>query len=147
MLMNCYLKTMGKWSVVVCLALIVLFRGPQAGSPLGVVVVPTGLVSDAQRKPSSRARKVDELFNKNCARCHGADGRSDTPQGHLFNAPDFTDPEWWKRDSSITSTRTLRSVVRRGKAAMPAFGKKLSRSEINLLVDRIRSFRKLERKS
>jgi hypothetical protein len=37
--------------------------------------------------------------------------------------------------------------VARGKAGMPGFGKKLTRSEINLLVDRIRSFRKSERKS
>jgi cytochrome c5 len=145
--MNCYLKTVAKCGVV-CLALVVLFRGPQAGSPLGVVVIPTGIVGRAfQRRTSSRVRKVDELFNKNCARCHGADGRSDTPQGHLFKAPDFTDPDWWKKNSSTTSTRTLRSIVTRGKASMPAFGKKLTRSEISLLVDRIRSFRKLERKS
>jgi mono/diheme cytochrome c family protein len=115
---------------------------------LAVLLIPTGIVrGDFQRRSYARARQVDELFNRNCARCHGADGRSDTPQGHLFNAPDFTNPEWWKKNSSITSTRTLRSVVTRGKAGMPAFGKKLTRSEINLLVDRIRSFRKFQRKS
>jgi mono/diheme cytochrome c family protein len=132
--MNCYLKTVAKCGVV-CLALVLL-------------LIPTGFVKGAlQRRTSSRVRKVDELFNKNCSRCHGADGRSDTPQGHLFKAPDFTAPDWWKKNSSTTSTRTLRSIVTRGKASMPAFGKKLKRSEINLLVDRIRSFRKLERKS
>lgn len=132
--MDCYLKTIAKCGVV-CLALVVL-------------LIPTGIVRGAlQRRTSSRVRKVDELFNKNCARCHGADGRSDTPQGHLFKAPDFTDPDWWKKNSSTTSTRTLRSIVTRGKAGMPAFGKKLTRSEINLLLDRIRSFRKLEGKS
>ena len=118
---------------------------------LAVLLVPTwpgGLASGAfQRRASARARQVDELFNRNCARCHGADGRGDTPQGHLFNAPDFTDPEWWKKNSSITGARSLRSIVTRGKAGMPGFGKKLTRSEINLLVNRIRSFRKVERKS
>jgi mono/diheme cytochrome c family protein len=115
---------------------------------LSIPTRPSGIASGAfQRRTSARTRRVDELFNRNCARCHGADGRSDTPQGHLFKAPDFTDPEWWKKNSSITGTRTLRSIVARGKAGMPGFGKKLTRSEINLLVDRIRSFRKLERKS
>lgn len=92
-------------------------------------------------------KHVDELFNRNCARCHGADGRGDTPLGHLYKAPDFTDSEWWKKNSNISGARTLRSIVTRGKAGMPAFGKKLTRAEINLLVDRIRRFRKLERKS
>lgn len=109
---------------------------------------PGGIARAAfQRRTSARVRQVDELFNRNCARCHGADGRSNTQQGQLFKAPDFTDPEWWKKNSTISSTRTLRSLVTRGKAAMPAFGKKLTRSEINLLVNRIRSFRKSERKS
>ena len=100
-----------------------------------------------QRRSAARVRQVNELFNRNCARCHGADGRSDTPQGHLFKAPDFTDPEWWKKNSTTTSIRTLRAAVARGKAGMPAFGKKLTRSEINLLVDRIRSFRNSGRKN
>jgi len=100
-----------------------------------------------QRRKASSVKKVDELFNRNCARCHGADGRSDTPQGKLFLAPDFTDQEWWSKNSRITNTKALRSVIVRGKAAMPAFGKKQNRSEIDLLVGRIRSFRKSERKS
>ena len=111
------------------------------------LLFPTGIASSAMERKSPRRVKVDELFNRNCARCHGADGRGDTPSGHLFKAPDFTDAEWWKKNSSITSTRTLRSVVAHGKAGMPAFGKKLTRSEINLLVDRVRRFRTLERKS
>jgi mono/diheme cytochrome c family protein len=131
--MNSFLKGVLAFSAVVLL-LVGLF-------------IPAGVTSAAlQRKPSARLN-VNELFNRNCARCHGADGRGDTPQGHLFKAPDFTDIEWWKKNSSITSTRTLRSVVTRGKAAMPAFGKKLTKSEINLLVDRVRRFRNSGRKS
>ncbi len=74
-------------------------------------------------------------------RCHGADGHGDTPLGHTDNAPDFTDPEWWQKHSNITGTTSLRSIVARGKGGMPAFGKKLRRSEINLLVSYVRRFR------
>ena len=139
--MNRYLKTVAPWkivkilSVVACLALVFGF-------------LPVGMVEGAwQRQTSSRVRKVDELFNKNCARCHGSDGRADTQSGHLYQTPDLTDPGWWKKNSRITSVRNLRSIVTRGKGGMPAFGKKLTTSEIKLLVDRIRSFRKPERKS
>ena len=133
--MNCYLSTVAKWGVVLCLALVFW-------------LIPTGKVSGAlQRQTSRRARNVDELFNKNCARCHGADGRGDTPAGHIYQTPDLTDSEWWKKNSGITNTRTLRSVVTRGKGGMPAFGKKLTPAEIKSLVDRMRRFRKSERKS
>lgn len=100
-----------------------------------------------QSRKSSREKRVDELFNRNCARCHGADGRGATPQGQLFNAPDFTDREWWQKNSRITNPHVQRAIIIRGKATMPAFGKKLTRSDINLLLSRIRSFRPSERKS
>jgi len=85
---------------------------------------------------------VVDLFRTNCARCHGADGRGDTPLGHTYNAPDFTDAEWWRKHSKITSTGRLVSIVSHGKGGMPAFEKKLKPSEIKLLVNYVRRFRK-----
>ena len=98
----------------------------------------------SERGQSAKARtaaRVDDLFRSNCARCHGADGRGDTPLGHTYNAPDFTDAEWWQKHSDITSTGSLISIVSRGKGGMPAFGKKLSRGDIKLLVNHVRRFR------
>jgi mono/diheme cytochrome c family protein len=97
-------------------------------------------VSAFQRR--LRPKRVNELFNKNCARCHGADGRGDTALGETFQAPDFTDPEWWKENPDKTSTRAMRLTITRGKADMPAFGKKLTKAEVNLLINRVRAFRK-----
>jgi mono/diheme cytochrome c family protein len=110
-------------------------------------LIPVATAGGFPQRKTVRRLQVDELFNQNCARCHGAEGRGDTPSGHLFKSPDFTDAEWWLKNSSLTNTKTLRTVVARGKGAMPAFGKKLSRSEISRLVDRVRKFRKPERKS
>ncbi len=92
--------------------------------------------------PTQRTEKVRDLFNRNCARCHGADGRGDTQLGHVFNSPDFTDAEWWKKNANITSPRRLALIVARGKAGMPAFGKKLTKAQIKLLVSHVRRFRK-----
>jgi len=97
----------------------------------------------AQRGPTkSRGSDVDELFRNNCARCHGADGRGDTPLGQTFSTPDFTDAEWWRKNSDITSSRSLTTIVSRGKARMPAFGKKLKPQEITGLVNYVRRFRR-----
>src|SRR6267154_5275333 len=89
----------------------------------------------------SSGTQVGDLFRKNCARCHGADGAGDTPLGHTYNTPDFTDPEWWRKHSNITSAGSLVPIVSHGKGGMPAFGRKLTRAEIRRLVDYVRRFK------
>lgn len=98
--------------------------------------------SPVQPKSKSGTARADDLFRTNCARCHGADGRGDTPLGQTYKSPDFTDAEWWRKHSDITSTRSLISIVTHGKGGMPAFGKKLRISDIKLLVSHVRRFRK-----
>src|SRR5438552_19176701 len=102
-----------------------------------------GLGEECTKAQSKRSSTLAvDLFRTNCARCHGADGRGDTPLGHTYNAPEFTDAEWWRKHSDITSTGQLVSIVNHGKGGMPAFGKKLKPSEIKLLVNYVRRFRK-----
>ena len=96
-----------------------------------------------QKRSAARSRgtQASDLFRNNCARCHGADGAGDTPLGHTYNTPDFTDPEWWRKHSNITSAGSLVSIVSNGKGGMPAFGRKLTRTEIRRLVEYVRRFR------
>jgi len=103
------------------------------------------LVTEAEASRTQTKRKAsatEDLFQANCARCHGADGRGDTPLGHTYNSPDFTDNAWWQKHSDITSTKSLVSIVTNGKGGMPGFGKKLKSSEIKGLVSYARRFRK-----
>jgi mono/diheme cytochrome c family protein len=96
-----------------------------------------------KRKPrrSAQVNRVSDLYRTNCARCHGAGGQGDTPLGRTLNAPDFTDQKWWQQHAAITDTHSLFAIVTRGKGSMPAFNKKLNRSEINILVTYVRRFR------
>lgn len=113
-------------------------------APFLVESVVTRAKSLQRRRASTRprdAQKVDDLFRTNCARCHGADGRGDTGLGRTFGVPNFTDPEWWRKHSKITSTGSLVSIVSHGRGDMPAFGKKLTRTEIRLLVGYVRRFK------
>ena len=98
---------------------------------------PLNFGEQTKRKPSF----VSDLFRNNCARCHGADGRADTPLGRTYQTPDLTDPEWWRKNAKITSTASLMAIVTNGKGGMPAFGKKLKRSEIRQLVGYARKFK------
>jgi mono/diheme cytochrome c family protein len=105
------------------------------------------LEPDALRTNEQSKRKTsatEDLFRTNCARCHGADGRGDTPMGHTYNSPDFTDSEWWQKHSDITSTKSLVSIITNGKGGMPGFGKKLKSSEIKGVVNYVRRFRRVK---
>jgi mono/diheme cytochrome c family protein len=113
---------------------------------LALALLPVELVIRAtpqrRRSPArSRGVPVDDLFRNNCARCHGGDGRGDTPLGHTYKTPDFTAQEWWRKNFNITGSASLNFIVSRGKGGMPAFGKKLSRTEIRSLVTYVRRFK------
>jgi mono/diheme cytochrome c family protein len=124
---------------LVCSGLVLLLL-----APFVVELTVTRAAPPLRRKSIAQPRsdqQVGDLFRNNCARCHGADGRGDTPLGHTYKAPDFTDPEWWQKHSNITTSASLVLIVSHGKGGMPAFGKKLSRTENRRLVGYVRRFK------
>ena len=124
-----------KWLAIVGLSLFLF-------ALLSVELV-TRVATAQRRRPPAKTRgvPVDDLFRNNCARCHGGDGRGDTPLGHTYKTPDFTDQEWWRKNANIAGANSLVSIVSRGKGGMPAFGKKLTAREIRSLVGYVRKFR------
>lgn len=82
-----------------------------------------GTQAGEQQHPSA-------LFVEYCAKCHGQDGTGNTPRGKQLMARDFTDAEW---QSSKKDDQLLKQV-RDGSEDMPAFGKKLSKEQIESLI-------------
>ena len=80
------------------------------------------------------------LFQENCVTCHGANGRAHTFHGRLVEAQDLTDAQW----QSDTSDAQIIHAIKTGPSVMPAFGKKLSESEIDALAAYVRSFKRLD---
>jgi len=77
------------------------------------------------------------LFKEYCAKCHGEDGRGQTPKGKQLNARDFTDTQF---QSDKTDADLIKTVTKGGED-MPAFGKKLPKEQIESLVkDDVRGF-------
>ena len=83
--------------------------------------------------------KVDArgLFVENCAVCHGKNGRGHTFHGRLFAAQNLTDAKW----QANTADDEIIYAIKTGPREMPAFGKKLSPSEIDALAKYVRSFK------
>ena len=77
------------------------------------------------------------LFDKNCARCHGKDGRAKTHRGKIYGARNLTDANW---QAQATDERIM-GAIKKGPEAMPSFEKKLSEAEIRSLVTYVRSLK------
>jgi mono/diheme cytochrome c family protein len=92
--------------------------------------LPRPVIGAAEQRPSGAA-----IYAQNCARCHGADGRAQTRKGREIDAVDFTSGDW-----SPDAARDARRISR-GKGSMPAFGRRLSQTQINAVAQYIRRFK------
>ena len=79
-----------------------------------------------------------ENYAKQCASCHGKDGRSKTMKGKLKHARNLTDAEW---QAKVSDERIFNSIMN-GKGKMPGYSKKLSEADIDSLVTYVRGLRK-----
>jgi mono/diheme cytochrome c family protein len=77
------------------------------------------------------------LFTKECATCHGKDGQAKTFKAKFNHTRNLTDAKW---QAEVTDERLFNSI-HNGKGKMPAFGKKLSDSQINALVAFVRTLK------
>jgi cytochrome c6 len=91
----------------------------------------------------SQAADVKETYDKQCASCHGKDGKGQTPAGKKVKAKDFTDPAnqaAMKDDEMIKAIKE--GIKKDGKTLMKPYGDKLSDQEIKDLVAFVRGFKK-----
>ncbi len=91
---------------------------------------------------SARAADAKEIWDKQCAKCHGANGKGDTNMGKKLGVKDYTDA---KVQSSMTDEE-MTKVIKQGKkegdkTKMKAFSD-LSDADVKALITHIRSFKK-----
>jgi len=87
---------------------------------------------------SEVAADAAELFSRNCAKCHGKDGRASGFKARATGTRNLTDAQWQDR---VSDERIFNSI-NNGKGRMPSFGKKLSDTEVDSLVQYVRSLKK-----
>jgi cytochrome c553 len=89
------------------------------------------------------AADVTETWTKECAKCHGADGKGQTKMGRQSGAKDYTDPKVQaEMDDAKAVTRIKEGLKENGKEKMKAYGDKLSEDEVKALVAHMRAFKK-----
>lgn len=96
---------------------------------LSVLILPGSIqVSAIENQTSGKA-----IYVKNCARCHGADGKAETGLGRSLETPDLT--------TQKPSAGRITSVVKNGDGSMPAFGKKLTAKQISAVASYVKTLR------
>lgn len=108
---------------------------------LAILFVATSLCaafSAGVRQSNQRLPDGDALFIKNCASCHGKDGRAKTFKAKFNHARNLADPKW----QAVINDEHMYESILHGKDKMPAFGKKLSENEVAALVTYIRMLKK-----
>ena len=82
------------------------------------------------------------VFEAQCAKCHGADGKGATKMGKMAGAPDLTDAKVQAGLSDEKIAATIRQGVKQGdKTKMKAFPE-LSADEVKALVEYVKSLKK-----
>ena len=83
---------------------------------------------------------AEEIFVKNCAPCHGPDGRARTPVARRLGVKDLT-------VSKVSDEEIVKSIKqgrpdKTGKLVMPSFDDKVTAPDIEALVKAVKALRK-----
>jgi len=103
---------------------------------LGIVGLALAIV------PTLRAADVKALYEKECAKCHGTDGKGDTKMGKKVGVQDYTDAKVQGKMKDDEMAKIIKEGKKDGdKTKMKAFDS-LSDEEVKALVAYIRAFKK-----
>ena len=92
---------------------------------------------------SLHAADAKENWDKNCTKCHGADGKGKTKMGEKMGAKDYTDAKVQEGLKDDAMTKAIKEGIKDGETTkMKAFGDVLSDDEIKALIKHIRDFMK-----
>lgn len=92
---------------------------------------------------TAQAADAKATYEKDCAKCHGADGKGETKMGKKLGAKDYTDPKVQAELKDEDAAKAIKEGYKdkEGKQLMkPAEG--LSDEEVKGLVKYMRSFKK-----
>ena len=91
---------------------------------------------------SVSAADVKETYEKDCAKCHGADGKGETKMGKKLGAKDYTSPKVQAEMKDDKAFKVTKEGLKEGDKVIMKPAEGLSDDEIKGLIAYMRSFRK-----
>jgi cytochrome c553 len=91
---------------------------------------------------SLKAADAKEIWAKDCAKCHGEDGKGKTKMGEKLGVKDYTDAKVQADLKEDKMAKSIKEGIKDGdKTKMKAFSD-LSDDEVKALVAHVRAFKK-----
>ena len=91
---------------------------------------------------SLSAGDIKETWDKNCAKCHGADGKGDTKLGKKSEVKDMTDAKWQADLKEDKACKSIKEGIKDGDKVRMKPAEGLSDDDIKALVQHVRTFKK-----
>jgi mono/diheme cytochrome c family protein len=91
---------------------------------------------------SASAADVKEIWAKDCAKCHGPDGKGDTKMGKKLEIKDFTDAKYQASLKDDAMLKAIKDGVKDGEKTRMKAAEGLSDEEMKALVTYVRAFKK-----
>jgi cytochrome c553 len=91
---------------------------------------------------SASAADVKETWAKDCAKCHGPDGKGDTKMGKKLEIKDFTDAKYQDSLKDEAMLKAIKEGVKDGDKVRMKAAEGLSDEEIKALVAYVRTLKK-----
>ncbi len=106
-------------------------------------LLPLSIIASALALASASAQDAKATYEKDCAKCHGADGKGATKMGQKLGAKDYTDAKVQAELKDDAAFKAIKEGLKdeEGKTLMkPA--EDLTDAQIKALVAHLRSFKK-----
>jgi len=107
-------------------------RLPAYATRMALALVIASLGASQARAQGQNSTNGRDVFRTRCAMCHGAEGRGDGPAGAAFN-PRPTNLTTRVQRIALTDS-AVAAVITAGRRAMPAFGRMLTKPQVDSVV-------------
>jgi cytochrome c553 len=92
---------------------------------------------------SARAGEAKDTWAKECAKCHGVDGKGKTKMGEKLHVKDYSDPKNQADLKEEKMAKAIKEGIKEGDTTrMKPFGEALSNDEVKALVAYFRALKK-----
>ncbi len=81
-------------------------------------------------------------WEKQCQKCHGADGNGQTPMGKKLGLKDMTDAKYQATFTDADATKAIKEGIKEGDKTKMKPAEGLSDDDIKALVAKVRAFKK-----
>src|SRR5205814_9989829 len=90
---------------------------------------------------SASAEDAKAIYEKDCAKCHGADGKGDTKMGKKLSVKDYTDAKVQAEMKDDAAAKSIKEGLKDGEKTLMKPAEGLADADVKALVAYMRAFK------